>query len=196
MKQLIVIRITSEVPDHSILDIYCHATHYGISASHKDVSSLEELKTALTGETYDYIYFAGHGDETCFSDNKLFTSSWSEIGEVICKSNCLNANSIIMLYCCKGGLTTVAYQLFAECQQISFVCGAKQNMKNIDLIIGFNIFMYNIESRNIDPVISAEKATLATEIRFECFNRIDVETNPHYYYNYCKTCPKPLEKDC
>ena len=56
--------------------------------------------------------------------------------------------------------------------------------------------MYNIESRNIDPVISAEKATLATEIRFECFNRIDVETNPHYYYNYCKTCPKPLEKDC
>ncbi|MBL0112558.1 MAG: hypothetical protein IPP42_17665 [Saprospiraceae bacterium] len=194
MKNLLVVRITPDIHDVSIAEIYCHAHHYNIQPSHVDVSSLDELRVALTGRKLDYLYFAGHGDETCFTDNKLFATSWDVIGRTICEANCLNNNSIIMLYCCKGGINTVAYQLIAECKQIAYICGAKQNMKSIDLIIGFNIFLYSIENRNISPVISAHKATLATDIEFECFDRITVESNPRYYYGYCKDCPKPLEQ--
>jgi hypothetical protein len=61
-------------------------------------------------------------------------------------------------------------------------------MKNIDLIIGFNVFVYNIECRNIDPILAANKATLATENRFICFDRLEVEAEPMYYYNYCPDC--------
>ena len=188
MKELLVIRITVDIPDESVAELYYHAKHYGINPTLRDVSNLDELKLALSEGKYDYIYFAGHGNETCFSDNHLFTSSWSEIGIIICETDCLADNSIIMLYCCKGGINTVAFQLIAECNNISYVCGAKQNMKSIDLIIGFNVFMYNIESRRIDPVIAANKSTAATDIRFECFDRVSVQCNPHYHQNYCKTC--------
>ena len=196
MKKLLVIRVTTDIEDVSISQIYSYANHYKIQVEHKDVKSIEEIETAMSsGEKYDYIYFAGHGDETCFTDNDLFMTSWAEIGQAICKSNCLSKKSIIMLYCCKGGINTVAYQLIAECPNIEYVCGAKQNVSSIDLIIGFNVFIYNIERRKIDPVLSANKATDATDIRFECFDRVDVEANPLYFYNYCKTCPKPLTEN-
>ena len=83
------------------------------------------------------------------------------------------------------------FQLIADCNKISYVCGAKQSVKNIDLIIGFNVFLYNVESRNISPVIAAEKSKQATDIEFVCFDRTEVIANPHYHYNYCKDCENP-----
>ena len=68
-------------------------------------------------------------------------------------------------------------------------------MKNIDLIIGFNVFVYNIECRNIDPILAANKATLATENRFVCFDRLEVEAEPMYYYNYCPDCIDTAEQE-
>ncbi len=191
MKELLVVRVTPDIHDASVAEIYYHAQHYNINPSHIDISTIDELEQKLTGRKIDYLYFAGHGSETCFTDNNSFISSWEDIGNVVCRTNCLNPDSIVLLYCCKGGLNTVAYRLIAECDQISYVCGAKQNMRSIDLIIGFNVFIYNIEARNIDPVLAADKATAATEIRFECFDKTDVIANPHYHQKYCKDCPKP-----
>jgi hypothetical protein len=188
MKKLLIIRASQDVYDDAILELNSHAKHYNIEPSHIDVKSIEDLGQHLKGKKYDYIYFAGHGNGACFGDPKSFISDWSIIGSVVCESDCLNEHAIIMLYCCKGGLNTVAFKLMAACSNIEYVCGAKQNMKNIDLIIGFNVFLYNIEYRNIDPVLSAQKSTLATEIRFECFDRTEVEANPLYYYNYCPDC--------
>ncbi len=191
MKKLLVIRVSTDVMDESIRDIYCHARHYKIEPFHKDVKTIEELSSALSdGNQYDYLYFAGHGNGQYLGDNKDFSITWSEVGSIICDSNCLKQGSIVMLYCCKGGFNTVAFQLMASCNNIEYVCGAKQSIKNIDAIIGFNVFMYNIENRRIDPSISAKKATKATDIRFECFDRTEVEANPHYYYNYCPDCIK------
>lgn len=188
MKKLLVIRASADINDNAILDIYCHAHHYGMEPSHIDVKTLDELEEQLTGKKFDYLYFAGHGNGSCFGDTNTFIAPWNQIGGIVCGTDCLNPGAIIMLYCCKGGLNTVAFQLMAACDNIEYICGAKQNMKNIDLIIGFNVFMYNIENRNIDPVLSAQKATLATEIRFECFDRTEVEANPLYYYHYCPDC--------
>jgi len=185
MKKLLLIKASSDINDKAIMDIHCHAEHYNISAEHIEIASIEELKVKLQNKKLDYIYFAGHGNSDCFGDERTFIVDWSEIGQIICETDCLNVGAIVMLYCCKGGLNVVAYKLFSVCPKIEYICGAKQNVKNIDLIIGFNVFMYNIENRNIDPILSAQKATLATEIRFECFDRIEVEANPLYYYKYC-----------
>ena len=195
MKKLLVIRASADIGDKAILDIYCHAEHYGIVPEAIEVNSLEDLKGKLNGKMYDYVYFAGHGNGNCFGDPTRFIADWAEIGKVICTTDCLNKGAIVMLYCCKGGLNVVAYQLFSACSEIEYICGAKQNMKNIDLIIGFNVFLYNIENRNIDPVLSAQKATLATEIRFECFDRTEVEANPLYFYRYCPDCNKDPEDE-
>lgn len=190
MKRLLIIRADKDIYQEAIDDICLHTKHYNIDSESFDVSSAEELQNVLEKNgDFDYIYFAGHGKSTCFgTENGEFNISWEDIGEIICNSSCLRENAIIMMYCCKGGLNTIAYQLMAACNNIEYVCGAKQNVKNIDLIIGFNVFLYNIQVRNIDPVIAAEKSTRATEIRFECFDRTEVESNPLYYYKYCVDC--------
>jgi hypothetical protein len=192
-KKLLIIRVTNDVLDVSIQETFCMARHYNIDVEYKDVSTITELENSLnSGKIYDYVYFAGHGDENFFSDNKNFTASWSQIGEAICKTKCLNDNAIIMLYCCKGGVHTVAFKLMADCPNIKYVCGAKQSVSSIDLMTGFNVFIYNIERKYLDPVLAAAKSTNATDIRFECFDRTDVQINPQYVYNYCKDCKSIL----
>jgi hypothetical protein len=188
-KKLLVLRASTDIPDRAIYNIFCHAEDYDINAMHKDVKTIDELiETINNGEKYDYLYFAAHGSDVGFGDNNSFILSWEQIGALICESNCLNKNAIIMLYCCRGGLNQVAYQLIAACPNVQYVCGARQDMTNIDLTIGFSVFMYNIECRNIDPVLAAKRATKATEIRFQCFDRLEVEAEPMYYYNYCPNC--------
>ena len=188
-KSILIINITNDVKTHNVADIYCHAADYGISSEHKNVTTFEEFEAALSsGKKYDYLYLAGHANETCFSDNKMFTESWSTVAKSICKSDCLNKGAILMLYCCLGGMTEVAFTLFSECPNIEYVCGAKQNMLPIQLTVGFNVFMYHVEHRKTDPVLSAQRATQATDIRFECFDRTEAERTPHYHYKFCKDC--------
>jgi len=187
-KKLLLVRVSSDVKDNSLLSLYNFVQHFGIEVIHRDVSTKQDLEDALKLGSFDYLYFAGHGDETCFTDNKLLNLTWTEIGELICQTSCLNNNAIVMLYCCKGGLSPVVFELMATCPSVQYVCGAKQNVSGLDLTTGFVVFLYNVEHRKIDPTISANKATDATDIRFQCFNRVDVEFNPMYFHNYCKNC--------
>ena len=188
-KNLLFICASSDVDVHAIAEKYCNAKLYGINFQCFDVCTLEELKCrldGLDGKKIDYLYLAGHGNCDAFGDINRFTASWEDIADTICEAECLNEGTIVMLYCCRGGLNTVAYKLFSSCININYILGAKQNMADIDLITGFNVFLYNVECRNIDPVIAAQKATIATEIRFECFDRTEAEANPLYIYKYSK----------
>jgi hypothetical protein len=190
MKSILIVRASQNVNNDAILELSSRAKHYNIEASYIEATSINDLEFQLSGKKYDYIYFAGHGNGTCFGDPKSLISNWRKIGTTICSTDCLNENAIMMMYCCKGVLNTVAFKLMAASPSVEYVCGAKQNMKNIDLIIGYNVFLCNVENRNIDPVLSARKSTLAKEIRFECFDRTEVESNPLYYYNYCPDSSK------
>lgn len=189
MKNLLLIRVTPDIQDLSVFNMFSMAEHFGIKVEHKDIKTKDNLDKVLSsGQKYDYIYFAGHGNKFCLTDNCSITLSWDEIGLSICNSECLNENAIIMLCCCKGGLSDVSFSLIAACNNIQYVCGAKQDVNIIDLMVGFNTFLYNVEKRNIDPVLAAEKSTAATEIRFQCHSRDDVEFNPMYYNKFCKNC--------
>jgi hypothetical protein len=188
MKNVLILNITSDVKKENIVDIYCHGQSYNMKVAHETVNNIDEFQNALRGKKLDYLFLAGHANEECFANNNFFHQSWAEIGNIICTAECLNKDSILMLYCCKGGMVNVAYTLFAECPNIRYVLGAKQNMYPIQLTVGFNVFMYHVEHRKTDPVLAARKATDATDIRFECFDRIDAEVNPHWHTNYCKDC--------
>lgn len=196
IKNVLILNITSSVAKENIVDVYCHGKSYNMNVSHKTVHNIDEFKNELIDKSLDYLFLAGHANEECFTDNKFFHQSWDGIGEIICTSNCLNDNSILMLYCCKGGMVKVAYTLFAECPNIRYVLGAKQDMYPIQLTVGFNVFMYHVEFRKTDPVLAARKATDATDIRFECFDRIDAEVNPHWHNNYCKDCHDSQPQNC
>tara|TARA_B110000114_G_C14889190_1_gene316018 strand:- start:57 stop:656 length:600 start_codon:yes stop_codon:yes gene_type:complete len=195
-KNLLFVRITQDVLTNSAQGLFSFVEHFNINIVAKDIKSVEELETLLKGNRYDYIYLAGHGDETCFTDNKDFNIAWSDIGNMICETNCLNPESIIMLYCCKGGMARVVYTLMGMCENIKYVCGAKQSVTSLDLTTAFTMFLYHYEHRKINPVISAQKASLATDIRLECYDRGDVEMNPLFHQNYyCEECGNEKTED-
>ena len=189
MKNLLFVRITPDVLTNSAQGLFSFVEHFNINIVAEDIQTKEELEELLKRSKYDYIYLAGHGDEVCFTDNNNFNLSWSDIGNLICRTDCLNPESIIMLYCCKGGMGSVVYTLMGMCKNIKYVCGAKQSVSSLDLTTAFTMFLYHFEHRKINPVISAQKASFATDIRLECYDRGDVEMNPifHKIY-YCAEC--------
>ncbi|GAA3521357.1 hypothetical protein GCM10022393_39650 [Aquimarina addita] len=195
-KNLLFVRITQDVLTNSAQGLFSFVQHFNINIVAEDIKNVGELEALLRGNRYDYIYLAGHGDETCFTDNQDFNLTWSEIGNLICETNCLNPESIIMLYCCKGGMGSVVYQLMGMCENIKYVCGAKQSVSSLDLTTAFTMFLYHYEHRHINPVISAQKASLATDIRLECYDRGDVEMNPLFHQHYfCEECGKGITEE-
>jgi len=183
-KKLLFIRISDDISDITEGAIYCKSALHKIEFESIKFTSAIELEKHLDGKQYDYIYFAGHGNIYCLGESNICKLYWEQIAEIICNKKCLYENAIIMLYCCKGGLNDIAYKLFANCDSIEYVCGVKQNVLSIDLLVGFNVFLYNIGHRAIDPILSAQRATLATEVRFECFSRSEAESNLTYLYEY------------
>ena len=188
MKKLLFVRITDDVYINSVNGLFNFVSHFNIEINAHDIKKVEDLKTLLDNKKYDYIYLAGHGDEVCFSDNKEFNLTWKAIGTLLCETNCLTENGIVMLYCCNGGITNVVYTLMGQCPNIKYVCGAKQTVNSLDLTTAFTMFLYNHEYRGIDPVISAQKASFATDIRLECYDRCEVENSDVFYYKYCISC--------
>lgn len=188
MKNLLFVRITDEVLTNSVNGLFNFVSHFKINIEPKDIRKVEELKPLLENKKYDYIYLAGHGDEVCFSDNNEFNLMWSDIGALLCETDCLTENGIVMLYCCNGGISNVVYTLMGQCPNIKYVCGAKQTVNSLDLTTAFTMFLYNHEYKGIDPVISAQKASFATDIRLECYDKYDVENNPVFFSKYCVKC--------
>lgn len=188
MKKLLFVRITEDVLTNSVNSLFEFYKHFNIMITAVDIRTADELEPLLKDKKYDYIYLAGHGDETCFTDNNDFNLSWSDIGNLLCSMDCLTTEGIVMLYCCLGGITNVVYTLMGQCPNIKYVCGAKQSVKSIEISTAFTMFLYNHEYRGIDPVISAQKASFATDIRLECYDRCEVENNSVFYSKYCVNC--------
>jgi hypothetical protein len=137
----------------------------------------DELQTILnSGIAYDYIYLSSHGDAIGFENNtKTINYSWFDFGVELCSSMCMKEDCIVMLSCCRGGLNQIAYDLFYCCNKISYIVGPRQSLFPHDMLISFNILLYNLEHRNVDPIVACEKIKLGTDIRFICFDRLETE---------------------
>lgn len=177
-KKLLILQASEDISDAEVLNIASQADMYGVKSTINKIKTRDDLRQALhTGTQYDYIYLCTHGDNECFGNSTgTLNMTWLEFGVTVCSANCTTKDSIFMLSCCRGGLNQVAYDMFLTCGKIQYLCGPRQNVRPVDLVIGFNIFLYNIEVRRMDPIVAAQKVLQATDIRFKCFDRMETET--------------------
>lgn len=168
--------------EHECNLIKSQADLYDITTIEIEPKSIEDLeKTLYNGNKYDFIYLSSHGNPNGFGNsNGSINISWYNFGVMICGSACLNYDSILMLSCCRGGLNEVAYDLIFCCPKISFVVGPRQSLVPSEMAISFNILLFNLVHRNIDPIVACEKIKLGTDIRFVCFDRLEVQTETGY----------------
>lgn len=158
---------------HECNGICEHAQLYGIDHICKCVHDNNELGEILSANgQFDYIYLSAHGNLEGFaSEDGKVNMSWQKLAMLLCQSQAMNEDSILMLSCCRGGLMDVAYSIFLTCSQICYVLGPRQSLTSADMHVCFGIFLYNVEVRGLDPVVACEKIKAATDQRFSCYDR-------------------------
>lgn len=65
--------------------------------------------------------------------------------------------------------------------EISYVLSPRQSLTSEDMHICFEIFLYNMEVRRLDPVVACEKIKLDADQRFSCYDRQEEELNIGLY---------------
>jgi len=182
-KRILIIKACGVVgEDQECNNIKTQAEMYGISADLMSPTNVTELTEGLNnGNKYDYVYLSSHGnDQGLCNHNQTLDISWFDFGVMLCSSMCMNYDCILMLSCCRGGLNQVAYDLFYCCTKIAYVVGPRQSLAAHDMLICFNILLYNLTHRGLDPIVSCEKIKAGTDIRFVCFDKLEVEIEPSY----------------
>ncbi len=167
---------------HECDGIKNQAELYGITVVEHCPKNNEEVSKALKdGNKYDYIYLSSHGNDEGFSseDGKV-DFIWSDFSKELCEAMCMEDDCVIMLSCCRGGLNQVAYELIWHCGKIDYIVGPRQSLVPSEMLISFNILLYNMEKRHVDPIIASEKVKAATDIRFICFDRMETEADASY----------------
>jgi len=186
MKEMLILKACG-LPDEKAecLNIKTQAELYDIQVYDECPKTTKELVALLNrGIKYDYIYLSAHGDEDGFAnDDGTINLSWMDFGTELCSSMCMNDDCIVLLSCCRGGLNQVAYDLFYCCSKIAYIVGPRQSLYPHDMLIGFNILLYNLEHRGIDPVVACEKIKLGTDIRFVCFDKLETESEPAFLFH-------------
>lgn len=168
--------------DKECVSIKTQAEMYGLEVSDNCPRNNEEVASILqNGDKFDYIYLSSHGNEIGFaSEDGVVDYSWEEFGRLLCETGCMNDDCVILLSCCRGGLNQVAYTLFMCCDHISYVIGPRQSLYPSEMLIGYNILLFNMEKRRMDAVVACDKIQSATDLRFVCFDRLETEIEPSY----------------
>lgn len=182
MKKLLVLKASEDIKKAEIDNIVNQIKLYDIESDVFEITSFENLQKALrNGEKYDYVYLATHGCDTNFGNiSGSLSVTWIQFAALICASECNKPGSIFLHSCCRGGLNQVAWKMFRCCDNIEFICGPRNNISPVDLVISFNLFLFHREVRNLDPVVCADKVRQAVDIRLVCYDRLDIEVEPAY----------------
>ncbi len=184
---MLVLVASEDVQADEVHNITSQVKLYGIEHRRFDVHSAKELYLALNhGGQYDYIYLATHGCDMEFGNiSGTLSVTWLQFAAMVCSSGCNNQDAIFLHSCCRGGLSQVAWQMFNCCNKIAYVCGPRNDIRPVDLVTAFNLFLYNVEVRRIDPVVAADKVLSAIDTRLVCYDRMDVEGDLAYV-NHCE----------
>ncbi len=192
---MLILNASDDIALEEINNIASQISLYKIKPIIRKVTSFDTLFDALyTHEKFDYIYLATHGCDTSFGNiSGTVLISWVTFAAMICRSDVANEGAIFLHSCCRGGLNQVAYQMFGCCGTIEFVCGPRHDVFPVDLITAFNLFLYNIEVKKIDPVRSAEKVLVATDIRLVCFDKLETCVD-YSYTSHCVSVEKDIDE--
>ena len=182
-KNILILRACGVAGEAEECDnIKCQSKLYGLEVDDFCPKTNAELSEILfQGKQYNYIYLSSHGNSTQFgSRDGLIGFSWLDFGSMLCESMVMKEDCIVLLSCCRGGLNQVAYDLFYCCGKIAYVVGPRQSLYPHDMLIGFNILLYNLVHRGVDPIVACEKIKLGTDIRFVCFDKLETESDANY----------------
>jgi hypothetical protein len=187
-KSILVLRASKDICGDEVGLVTHNCQLLGMTVHNEDIPTEEALtkvvkKYLLAEVQFDYIYLCSHGDKEGFeidlSGSKLFIL-WSSFSQHLCENGILNDDTIFLLACCKGGLMQVAIDIMSVCNKINYICGVKWNAYPWDLTTGFVVFIHNIENKNAEPNYAAQKASLATDYTFVCYDRDEIEMAPQY----------------
>ncbi len=184
-KRILILKACGSADEpHECNGICEQAELYDLEPTCKEIHTNTELETMLESNgRFDYIYLSAHGDSERFqSEDGAVEMMWGDFAALLCQSDCMNDDCILMLSCCRGGLMQVAYTLFWGCSHISYVLGPRQSLTSADMHICFGIFLYNMEIRHTDPIVACEKIKSATDQRFSCYDREEEEIGAYMYY--------------
>lgn len=173
-KRILILKAcgSSDEP-HKCNGICEQAQLYGFEYVCKCVKDNEDLERILYSHgLFNYIYLSAHGNSESFaSEDEKVNMSWQKLAMLLCLSKCMNEDSILMLSCYRSGLMKVAYDIFLTCQLICYAIGPRQSLTSADMHICFGIFLYNMEKRRVDPVVTCENIKLSTVQLFSCYDR-------------------------
>lgn len=188
MKSILVLRASKDICGDEVGLVTHHCQLLGMSVYKENIP--DETTLHVVVEKYlnleiefDYIYLCTHGDKDGFYTNLSGTEiciPWTSFSQQLCENGILKNETIFLLACCKGGLTKVAIDILSVCNKINYICGVKWSAFPWDLTTGFIVFIHNIEQKNAEPNYAAEKASLATDYTFICYDRDEVEMMPQY----------------
>lgn len=184
-RKLLILVASTDIEQSEVNNIASQAELYGIEPIIHTIDSINTLDKVLveTGQI-DYLYLASHGCEDHMGDiSGTVKITWQDFATSMCESAALSQNTIFMHSCCRGGLNQVAWKMFDACELIGYVCGPRSNVTPVDLITAFNLFIYNVERKGVDPVAAAKKVELATDVRLVCFDRVE-ETSSFGYLHF------------
>jgi hypothetical protein len=183
MKDFLIIKACGHKDEN--IEIECIkslAELYAMNTKIVCIENFDEMRQVLLSSgQFDYIYLSAHGDSSGFcNEHNTLDVKWMDFGEIICESDCLKGNSILLLSCCRGGLNEVAYDMFWNCLKIEYVVGPRQSLTSADLLVGFHVLLYNLEHRGIEPIVACDKVLKGTDNRFKCFDRMETASDPAY----------------
>jgi hypothetical protein len=185
-KKILILRACGSEGEQEECDIIkSQSKLYGFDVDDRCLKTNNELKAILQPKPkplYDFIYLSSHGNSYGFGNNKRngIYCSWDDFGSLLCNAACMKDDCKVLLSCCRGGLDKVAYTLFYHCGQISYIVGPRQDLLPLEMAISYNILLFNLKHRGIDPIVACEKIKAVTDIRFICFDRLEVETRTDY----------------
>lgn len=188
MKSILVLKASADICGDEVGLVTHHCQLLGMIVHKENVPDEEALhkiieKYAKLGTEFDYIYLCTHGDKEGFETNlsgSIIFIPWTSFSQQLCENSILKEETIFLLACCKGGLTKVAIDILSVCNKINYICGVKWTAYPWDLTTGFVVFIHNIENKNSEPSYAAQKASLATDYTFTCYDRDEVEMMPQY----------------
>jgi len=187
-KKVLILKASKDVCGEEINLVKNQCKLLGMEVYDEEIKSYRSLQLIFTKHQknhikFDYIYLCTHGDGNSFeiSYGKVKTSlDWGSFSVELCKRQIFDQDSILFLSCCRGGLFKVTCEIMAACEAIGYVCGVKWKVYPWDLTTGFIVFLYNMETKNAEPNYAAKKASLATDFRFECYDRPEVISNAQF----------------
>lgn len=197
MKSILIIEACGHADEQlELAGIKTQAELYGMHVVNRSVNSKKELRKALNDNgDFDYIYLSSHGDNCGFANEcETVNISWFLFGSMVCSSEVLKQGGILLLSCCRGGLNEVAYDMFWNCPSIEYVVGPRQSLTSADMLVGFQLLMYNLEHRNLDPIVACDRVLKGSDIRFKCFDRMETMSDPAYLIRKKELDEKPWEK--